>query len=243
MRVDFNQSPLGPYSAAALAADWGPPLLWAALHDRVVIETPQGASGRVMRVAYPQGAVGPAQGGAQFVVPLPPSDELWLRYRVKFAEGFDFRRGGKLPGLNSGRGHYSGGNLPVNGDGWSARLVWTEGGQLNLYVYSVDIEGPWGEVRSLGPTAVARPGQWHTVIQQIRLNRPGQSDGLLAVWVDGQLGYSQDNRRWRSGEQGRIDSLFFSTFHGGQGADWAPRHDSHAEFDDFSVSRARLPDD
>ena len=234
-RVNFEQQPLGPYTDERLRQDWGA-VAWSALHGRAHIVTDETAGGQALALSYPAGSVGPAQGGGQFLVPLAPATEKWLRYRVKFEPGFDFRLGGKLPGLNSGRGQYSGGNLPRAGEGWSARFVWGEGGQINLYLYTVETAGPWGDVLPLGATAIAEPGRWHTLTQRIRLNTPGAADGVLEVWVDGKRVLSQGQRRWRSGDQGLIDSLFFSTFHGGGDAAWAPRVDGQALFDDFVIS-------
>lgn len=236
IEVDFESNSIGPYSSEGLERDW-PKIVWAGLYDRAHIVQDDEARGRVLRIAYPAGSVGPAQGGGQFLVSLPPSEELWLSYRIKFGRGFDFRLGGKLPGLTAGGGKYTGGTIPKEGDGWSARYMWRKGGKVDVYAYYVDMPGPWGHMFVLDEAATFVPGQWHQLTQRVKINTPDQSNGVLEVWFDGKKVFSQANIRWRIGHQGRIDSLYFSTFHGGNSDDWAPRNDSFAFFDDFSISR------
>ncbi len=80
-------------------------------------------------------------------------------------------------------------------------------------------------------------GKWHRLTQHIRVNAPHQSDGVLDVWFDGKKVLSRPGIRFRVGEKGLIDSLYFSTFHGGNTREWAPAVDSFAFFDDFTVSK------
>jgi hypothetical protein len=234
LAVDFETAPVGPYDEARLRADFGR-ILWAALDGRFS-RTDDGA----LRVALPAGAVGPRAGGGQFVAAFAPQDEAWLSYRLRFAPGFDFRLGGKLPGLASGHGQYSGGNLPTAGDGWTARFIWDEQQRLSVYAYHAGLPGPWGERMALAAPPV-EAGRWYTLTQRIRLNQGAADDGELEVWLDGRLVLHRRDIPWRRGEQGRIDALFFSVFHGGNTPDWAPRHDSALAFDDFRVIPAVLP--
>ena len=239
IHVNFESDPVGPYSDEMLQRDWGE-IGWANLHGRArIVEEENAGSNRALRISYPAGALGPSQGGCQFVVPLPPSEELWLSYRVKFGERVDFVLGGKLPGLTSGGGKYSGGIKPKDGDGWSARYMWREGGKAVIYLYSVDMPGIWGEDIPLDGTAFS-PGTWHRVTQHIKVNTPGLSDGILDVWFDGRKALSRSDIRFRLGEKALIDSFFFSTFHGGATAEWAPRADSFAFFGDFTIGRTPL---
>jgi hypothetical protein len=236
LRVDFESSALGLYTAEAIRRDW-PKIAWAALHDRACIVQDDEERGKVLRIRYPAGSLGPGQGGGQFLVPLPPSEELWLSYHLKFGAGFDFRRGGKLPGLTSGGSRYTGGTIPKEGDGWSARYMWRPRGRIGVYAYYVDMPGPWGQMFGLDEAATLVPGKWHQIAQRIQINTPGQADGEIEVWFDGKQVLSRSGIRWRVGEKGQIDSLYFSTFHGGNTPDWAPHVDCVAFFDEFVISR------
>jgi len=84
IRVNFESDPIGPYTREMVKHDWGQ-VVWANLHDRahLVLEE-QARPNRALRISYPSGAVGPSQGGGQFIISLAPSEELWFSYRVKF---------------------------------------------------------------------------------------------------------------------------------------------------------------
>lgn len=237
--VNFETHPEGTYTREMVDQDWDN-LVWASLHDRAQIVIDNNEQNKALRIAYPQGSVGPSEGGGQFLVSLPPSEELWFSYRMMMGEGFDFNLGGKLPGLTSGGGRYTGGRIPTEGDGWSARYMWRRGGRIGVYAYYVDMPGPWGQTFVLDEAATINPGEWHRITQRVKVNTPGESDGALEVWFDGEKVLSIEDLRWRVGEQGVIDSLFFSTFHGGNTEDWAPSVDSFAYFDDFIVSKTPL---
>lgn len=57
-----------------------------------------------------------------------------FKYGVTFPVGFDFVKGGKLPGLYGGKTSCTGGDPAV--DCFSTRLMWREGGQGELYLYA-----------------------------------------------------------------------------------------------------------
>ena len=101
--------------------------MWDGTRQRAHIATDgKDNNARFLRVTYPANTVGPEHNGGQFLVNLPPANEYYLRYRVRFQPGFDFAKGGKLPGLTSGGGKYSNAHKPLDGDGWTARLMWVE---------------------------------------------------------------------------------------------------------------------
>jgi len=159
---EFNELPLGLLQNKDLHNRY-PQLQWASLHDRmsVVYQDTQ----KVLAVDYPKGAVGPQNGGAQFVIDLPAKTAYTLRYSLKFAENFDFRIGGKLPGLTSGGEKWTGGVRPLNGEGFSARLMWRENGRAELYLYYIDMKGKWGESIDFG-NYIFVPGKWYEISQQ-----------------------------------------------------------------------------
>ena len=239
--VQFESTVIGEYATDAFRKEW-PTVDWVSLYDRAHIVQDQDARrGKVLQISYPKGAVGPKDGGGQFVAVLPPSEELWLSYYVKFEMGFDFRLGGKLPGLTSGGSKYTGGNKPANGEGWSARFMWREGGRAVVYLYHVEMTGQWGDDLAL-MNSVFTPGTWHKFTQHIKVNSEDGSNGVLEVWFDNEKVLSRSDIRFRIGKQGLIDSMYFSTFHGGNTKDWAPQNDSFAYFDNFVVSREPLVD-
>lgn len=239
LHVGFDSTETGPYVDDHVRADW-PSVQSIGLYGRSdIVQDEDEERGKVLRIAYPKGAVGPREGGGQFVVSLPPSRELWLSYLVKFEPGFNFRLGGKLPGLTSGGGTFTGGVHPSKGEGWSARFMWREEGRAVVYLYYVDKPGKWGEDLPLGGFTF-RAGKWHRITEHIRVNSPDKADGILEGWIDGAKLLSRSDIRFRIGEQDLIDSLYFSTFHGGNTAEWGPEVDSVAFYDEFIVSDSPL---
>jgi hypothetical protein len=230
--LDLQQLALGPLSESAVREHWR---LSSKVHLGNRAQIVRDGSRRVLRLAYPRGGVGPQQTGGVFVAVFMAGAEYYLSYRVKLDEGFDFKKGGKLPGLSSSRCKYSGGRVPKDGAGWSARLVWGPDGAVAVYLYHFGMKGPWGDTLHLGGGKLQK-GRWHRIIERVRLNAGDKANGILQVWLDGDLRLDRQDIRYRLGDKGRIDSLCFSTFHGGHTDEYAPRTDGHAFFDDMFVS-------
>jgi hypothetical protein len=207
-----------------------------------VFEGQNAFHGRSLRVAYPKGAVGPGPGGAQWYLFLGGRyEELYLSYRVRFAPGFDFVMGGKLPGLTGTvNGNAPGGGHPADGNnGFSARGMWRGGGEAVQYVYYWDQKTVYGDdfPWAAGEKKKFAAGTWHTVESRVKLNAEGQQDGVIEAWMDGVLVLSRTNLRLRDKQTSfGIDALFFSTFFGGNTQDWAPTRDETVDYDVFVVS-------
>ena len=61
-------------------------------------------------------------------------DEACFSYYQYLEDGFDFNKGGKLPGFYGGIGN-TGGNVPTGSDGFSTRLMWRSNGRGQVYAY------------------------------------------------------------------------------------------------------------
>src|SRR5690606_38287144 len=68
-----------------------------------------------------------------------------LSFDVKFCEGFDFAKGGKLHGLGPEKPITGGKEMKPRG--WSARGMWHKDGQLQSYVYHQRKQKQYGYVR------------------------------------------------------------------------------------------------
>jgi hypothetical protein len=198
---------------------------------------------RILRVFYPAGSASQRSsnlyhspgGGAQLYLLLRAgsTDLLHFRFYVRFPSGFDFVKGGKLPGLFGGT-VTSGRRIPNGSDGFSTRYMWRKGGAAEVYAYL--------------PTSVAhgtslgrgnwrwKPGVWTCVEQEVRLNTPGASDGTITVWVNGIEAYRVAGLAFRTTSDLKIDGVFFSSFFGGGDPTWATPRDQHIDFADFAVS-------
>jgi hypothetical protein len=238
--ANFSTAALGSYAEADVARDFGVEATWNNGLDEGQAEVAEEGENRFLRVRYPQGGVGPNDAGVQFEVSFGASfDELYFSYRLRFAEDFEFVKGGKLPGL-------VGGTSPTgcrpDPDGFSARNMWRPGGAIVQYIYYPDQPNACGNDRYYdidGDDVSFVRGQWMTIVHRILMNTPGQNDGRLQGWVDGQLALDAA-RAWRLSDDFGVDALYFSTFFGGSDGSWAPGSEQTIDFDDLTVSESPL---
>lgn len=240
LRVEHEIAAVGPYARDDLDAEWGD-VEWASIERAEIVEADATSEGRFLRVHYPAGSVGPSEGGAQFRVRLPSShDRLFVAYRVRFAPGFDFVRGGKLPGLFGGTGN-TGGERPTGTDGWSGRMMWRELGRAVQYLYHPDQPTVYGEDLDWDLAAERRfDAEWHVVEHEIVMNTPGARDGAVRGWWDGEPALERTGLRFRDVDTFAIDGFYFSTFFGGSDATWAATRDEHVDFDTFVIGTAPI---
>lgn len=245
---NFNSANVGLYQADQLNNDWSSPV-WHLGFDqgRVKIADVGGSRGKTMEVTYPAGKYGAGGASAflsdvQFGMGLPKSyNELYLSYDVRFANGFDFVKGGKLPGLcgtdvnqAASTGCNTGGGYPSGYDGWSARGMWRESGKLENYVYHAGQRNYYGDDELWNVNA--KPGVWHRVQHRVVLNTPGQKNGILEAWLDGKKVLTRNNIEYRKTDSIGINYFYFSTFFGGNDYSWAPKTDQKINFDNFILS-------
>ena len=214
---------------------------WGMQNTSVVEEN----GNRFLRVKYPRNSYSPngvrsenaPWGGAQFISDIGAHDSLHLRYYVRFDKSIDFVKGGKLPGLCGGTAN-SGGHIPDGTDGFSTRFMWRASGGGELYAYMPSSQ-QWGS--SLGrDNWYFKRGTWQLVEQQLILNEPGKSNGVVKAWIDGKLVLEQKELLFRTTPSLKIDGIFFSTFFGGNDNTWATPFDTFIDFDDFAVSEAYI---
>ncbi|MEE9321650.1 MAG: cellulose binding domain-containing protein [Granulosicoccus sp.] len=203
-------------------------------------------------VTYPEGSYGNT-GGALYRLSfnllspeVPASNSMYVRYYVKFADDFDFTRGGKLPGFIGGTAN-TGGRKPNGYDGFSARMTWRSNGRIVQYVYHPDQQGSFGENIYWNENGVPRfftPGQWHCVESYLQMNNvvneSGLHDGVVRSWLDGELALNRTDLRFRHTDALRIDGFYFSTFFGGNDDTWAPSKNESAMFDEFVIDNQRI---
>ncbi len=193
-----------------------------------------------LRVHYPAGSSSPSdtfEGGAGFYSDPPSlrgSERACLSYMLRFPPDFDFVQGGKLPGLYGGEAP-SGGDEVDGTQGFSQRLMWRENGQGELYPYVVGFEGA-----SIGRGFWHFPvGRWVQVEQEVVLNDPGQKNGVVRIWIDGQPVLEQQKVVFRTTPDITIDGLMFSTFFGGTGEGWRTPRDQYVDFAAFRFFTSR----
>jgi len=173
---------------------------------------------------------------------LHPATSAELEFDVKFCKGFDFVKGGKLHGLGPLK-PITGGNK-VTDAGWSARLMFSQGGGLMTYVYQQDMKGKYGDVRKAKNFTFDTDTYYH-IKMAVQLNTlPDKADGKVVVYVDDKKLITHENIRFRNSlsAESEITTFLFNTFHGGHTKAWAPlKSDGSyatecAYFDNFVVN-------
>lgn len=230
----YSVSPNGGDSLASFfGPDFNPGANFCTFSDQVV-----SIAGGVLTVIYPTGStapsMGPPYGGAQICEPFSsgPRTSATLTYRVRFPVGFEFVKGGKLPGLYGGTEPFSGGSH--NSGGWSTRLMWRAGGAGEIYAYIAGVSG-YGLDLGRGNFVWPADGKWHTVSLHDVLNTPGQPNGEAVLSLDGKIVVDATGLDITDTET-PISGLFFSSFYGGHDPSWAPSAEMHIDFTGFSVS-------
>ena len=255
---NFDDDPVGIYTENNLDEDWNTPTFSNGVEEgeqRVsIVEGKNAFAGRSLAVLYPKGKHSPRETGAQWQLGFEGQKDVTVEYRVKFRDGFNFVRGGKLPGLAGGKAN-TGGSIPDGTDGFSARMHWrtdgSRGSQLTpdmanitQYMYHPDAkngddfnwdDGPGGQWERF------ESGRWYHLKHRIKMNTPGQNgqpginDGIVQAWLDGKMVLDRTDVRYRDIDSLKIDVFYFSTFFGGSGSKWNTASDETAFFDDFKI--------
>ena len=116
---------------------------------------------------------------------------------------FGFNEPGYLPGLFGAADITQLDELEPH-DGFAARLGWAQSGDLGVDVRVPASAGYW-ETPSrkwIWPTS-----RWVKVEQEIRLNTPGQENGVMRVWIDGALTIDRGNVVFRTAPQAAISGV------------------------------------
>ncbi|RDX47443.1 hypothetical protein OH76DRAFT_780643 [Lentinus brumalis] len=228
-------------------------------HDYVT--APDGK--KSMQAQYPEGSYTfshDPQGGFSFYAPGPSSVDLTtakeatFSYDVYFPSGFNFVKGGKLPGLYGGDSDdealsCSGGRRD---DGcFSVRFMWRTAGAGELYTYlppdydenqAVCDIPPFSTCNDVYGASVGRgvftfkTGARTTIGQRVKLNDVGDANGEIELFVAGKSMFSVGGLVLRDSSSGRIRGMQMQTFFGGSDSSWASPKDQDVYFSDFSVA-------
>jgi len=254
-KSDFNDR-IKPYTAGSYRGIDAPGAA-ANLIDDVPQET-RIVDG-TLRAEYTKNDASGRSGGFLFDPYFDGVEEAYLEYKVKFDANFFWATGGKLPGLGGSRLGINSesenrGAIPsgcgYNDDGFSARLMWRRNRDQTippyLILYSYFAEEDDGSPRQesgCGDQYRLFTGleddKWYTVRQYIKLNTPGQRDGVVVIWIDNEETFRKEDAliRKTGKEDLKINALIMHTYRGGARTDpvWHSPRDEFAFFDDFKV--------
>lgn len=213
--------------------------------ERCVVDDKHARSGKKsLKVMYPKGGVGPAETGASAPLRFDGKDEAYISYWIRFSKNFDWGRqnqGGKLPGLGSGE-NCSGGETCDGTNGFTARMMWREGGSAVMYLYHMDKPGKYGEDIPLryekGGQVVFEKGKWYKISERVRINSGNERNGEVEVWVNNKPVLEKKGIQFVN-DGSEIDNFYISSFHGGADKSWSPREDCYIWYDDWVISTKR----
>ncbi|KAJ7703182.1 hypothetical protein B0H17DRAFT_1042098 [Mycena rosella] len=207
-----------------------------------------GSTGPVLEVTYPAGSFSNNTGGAQFynlwnTTETGGFQSMLLSYEVAFDAGFDWVKGGKLPGLRGGPNPTgcSGGNEATGLDCFSARVMWRTDGQGEVYAYipspnnlcsekNVICNSDFGISFSRGSFTFAS-GQWNRVTLLVQLNNPvDTANGNIELYFNDVQALAQQDLQIRASSNLTDGGLYFSTFFGGSDSSWSTPNTTHTYF-------------
>ncbi|KAF5317112.1 hypothetical protein D9611_003952 [Ephemerocybe angulata] len=198
------------------------------------------SNGPVLQVTYPKDSYSHDTGGSQFynlwnVTGSEQFQSMMVSYEVAFQDGFDWVKGGKLPGLRGGLNSTgcSGGNQPTpTGDCFSVRLMWRKNANGELYAYiptankicdrkNVVCNSDFGTSFNRGSFGFVT-GRWSRITLLVQLNNPPNvANGQIKLYYNDELAADAQELQIRSSDAVSANGLFFSTFFGGNDASWA----------------------
>jgi len=213
---------------------------------------------------YPAGIVDLTGSGYSFYtegaandVDIEGASEITFTYSVYFPEGYDFVKGGKLPGIYGGTSQSaaktcSGGRQETREQCFSARTMWRTDGMGEIYNYlpfnssdanpnycnltSQSVCNPeYGDSVGRGAFTFST-GAWNTVAQRFKMNDLGQANGEQELYVNGQSMIQVPNMEYAQVEGFKFYGIMAQTFYGGNDDSWAPSSDMKAYFKDWSLA-------
>lgn len=160
-------------------------------------------------------------------------DELYFSYNIYFEDGFDWKLGGKLPGLGV-MPDFEGFNGPKENDGSICMMMWQADGKIKWYNYfHEDFDYKYGR----GPVipAAFTTGRWFNITIRLVNSSPWAKDGLCEVFFDGILNHQMRNIRTREEADKYINVLRMNTFQGGGDKSYAPSVSKNMWIDDMEL--------
>ncbi|KAJ3293384.1 hypothetical protein HK104_004513 [Borealophlyctis nickersoniae] len=221
---------------------------------RKVVPDPAGTGLQVLQIMYPAGSYNPSgspRGGSGFYaapIDLSKAKSVAFEFQMYFPAGFDFVKGGKLPGLYGGRTGCSGGDPAT--DCFSTRFMFRSAGVAEIYLYVEDALQVDAFCK-VPPVSVCNPqygnsigrgawswqtGKWQKVMQRITLNTPGKPDGRVQVFFNGQSVLDFSQVVWRATPNIGFVGIEFETFFGGADSSWATPKDQYIYFKGLSIT-------
>ena len=77
----------------------------------------------------------------------------------------------------------------------------------------------------------------YSIEQHVKLNTPGEKNGVLRAWVDGRLAFQKSDIRFRNVDKLKIEQVWMNVYHGGTRP--SP-YDQHLYIDNVVIARSYI---
>jgi hypothetical protein len=241
-------------------ADFEPPQWdrgWTHVGERRVIDAVEDdparkftpLSGQALRVRIAEGANGALNTLYKFARETGEEpEEIYFRYYLRLADDWNQTiQGGKMPGISGTYGRAGWGGRKSDGaNGWSARGSFSQTippgnplaglHPLGWYCYHADMSSRYGDIWLWQEDyrGYLENNRWYSIEQYIKLNTPGEKDGILRAWVDGRPAFEKTDIRFRHADALKIEQVWMNVYHGGTRP--SP-YDQHLYIDNVVIAR------
>lgn len=213
---------------------------WGLIENVEIVRSTKQRGSEVMQVKLPAGTSSAFQeraprGGTGFSW-TPDSMQnatgACLNYRMMLPENFEFAGGGMLPGLFGG--HRVNPSSESEGkSGFATRVMWIDNGLVALGTTAP----AGGEMRRLDDSALRlATGKWHQITTEAVLNSPGVKDGIVRLWVDGELAVEHTGVALRADDPFTISGVLSDVSYGRFSDPVAAPKDTMVQFGPFELS-------
>jgi len=216
-----------------------------------------------LRALYKKGSTSPGHtdlvGGFSMYaltgVDLTKGKEILFSYKAYFPKGFDFKKGGKMPGLFMGTSNEvarkCSGGQHQSGNCASSRMMFRTGGAGELYAYFPQTAANTKALKTVKPTTVDNDtygtsvgrgsfkwatGDWTAISQRVKLNDVGSKNGEFQVWVNGESIMNISGLEFRTSNDFLVRGAQLQTFFGGHDSSWASPKDQYSWFKDIAAA-------
>jgi hypothetical protein len=168
---------------------------------------------------------------------LPAPHGMYFRYYVRFPKGFEFGRGGRLPGF-FGTIVKDEVRTETDRNGFATRLAWRKGGEGLVYANTARADH---RVDTVGKRSwYWETGRWTCVEQLLRLNFEPLTNGTIMIWIDGNLVHADPKFNPRISSKLRIGGMLLTATFGDGDRSFAPATDAAVDLAAFAVGAARI---
>ncbi len=179
-------------------------------------------------------------------------EEVYFRYYLRLGENWQATvDGGKLPGFGGTYNRAGWGGSPSHGDdGWSARGTFRPRlsddnplapryNPIGTYCYHGGMNTEYGDiwVWTEDANGYLENNRWYSIEQYVKMNTPGQNDGIIRAWIDGKLAFEKTDIRFRDVDFLKVQRIWMNMYHGG--AAKAP-HDMDVYFDNVVIAKSYI---